>query len=98
MQYVGFKKRRGVKLSYDVQGLIYFTAKTYTRQPLKVQERIVRLCERAGGDNAEALFEFLTTHTPVQQILMRYHIGSQTTLDRAVRRYFELWEKENQNG
>jgi hypothetical protein len=81
-----------VKLPYDVQGLIYFTAKNYKRQPQEVQERILRLCERAGGDNAEALFVLLTTHRSVQQILMQYHIGSQTTLDRAVRRYYELWE------
>ena len=91
-----FKKRRGVRLPYDMQGLIYFTCKTYRSQPQEVQEKILRLCQRAGGQNAEALFVFLTTHTPMQEILDRYHIGCHKTVYLASRRFFEMWGEERQ--
>ena len=89
---MGFKKRRGVRRSYDEQGLIYFTCKCYRLQPECVQKKILALCERAGGENAEALFVFLTTHVSRERILEEYHIGSETTLYRAVKRFFEGWE------
>ncbi len=89
---MGFKKRRGVRRTYDEQGLIYFTCKTYRQQPREMQEKIRELCERAGGENAEALFVFLTTHVSRERILEEYHIGSETTLYRAIKRFFEGWE------
>ena len=89
---MGFKKRRGVRRPYDEQGLIYFTCKTYRLQPAEIQEKIRVLCERAGGENAEALFVFLTTHMSWQRILEEYHIGSETTLYRAAKRFYEGWE------
>jgi hypothetical protein len=77
-----------------VQAWIYYTAKSYKWQPKQVQDRICRLCEQAGGANAEALFVYLTTHASRQEVLERYFIASKTTLDRAVRRYMELWMQE----
>ncbi len=86
----GFRRLRSVHKSYNEQGLIYFTCQTYRRQPERVRRRIDRLCESAGGEYAPALKEFLTTGADWRYVCMAHNV-SDRTLERARRRFYELW-------
>lgn len=55
-----FRKLRGVRLPYNVQGLIYFTCATYRQQDQKTKAKIRELCNSVGGEYAGALFDVLT--------------------------------------
>lgn len=85
-----FKRLRGVSKSYDEQGAIFFACRNYSRQPKRIQEKIRRLCERAGGEYSDALFHFLTTDISWQRTCMDYYI-SEATLCRIRRRFYESW-------
>lgn len=84
----------GGSLSKERQREIYSTCKNFADQPQKMQEKILRLCRMAGGYNADALFEMLTTDQKLERILQKYYIASTTTLYRARNKLFELWAKE----
>lgn len=77
---------------------IYLICKNFADQPQKIQEKILRLCRLAGGYNADALFEMLTTDQKLERILQKYYIASTTTLYRARNKLFELWAKEENRG
>lgn len=85
-----FKWLRSVGKSYDEQALIYYTCATFNRQRAAVRKRIVRLCDRAAGEYAPALLEFLTTTADFRYICVKYAIGD-STLDRARKQFYELW-------
>lgn len=87
---MGFRYRPGLGLSYQRQGLIYFTSRTYAEQPKRAQEKIQRLCRKCGGAYWAALFEFVTTDAGAVSISRRHHV-SETTLYRAVREYYRQW-------
>ena len=55
-----FKKRRGIKLPYNRQGLIHFICMNYADMPEKIKRKIDSLCEEVGKEDSEALFEVLT--------------------------------------
>ena len=75
-------------LPYTRQGLVWFTAQCCRDMPADVQELIRGACQRAGGCNAGALFEYVTTDRPMHAILREYHIASETTLYRAIGRWY----------
>ena len=77
---------------------IYLTCKHFADQPTKMQEKILHLCRMAGGYNADALFEMMTTDQKLERILQKYYIASATTLYRARNKLFELWAKEENRG
>lgn len=82
-----FRIKRSVPVSYDVQGYIYFTSRLYRSLPAADRKRIRRLCKNAGGEYAAALLEFVTTDAGAVAVCQKYYI-SQSTLERAVRRYY----------
>ena len=86
-----FRKYKGIRLSYEKQGLIYFTCRTYREQPAKVQEKILTLCEKASRENPYALFVLLTTDQSTTAIAMKFNISSENTLYAARRRFYEMW-------
>ena len=86
-----FKYLRSVRKSYDEQGYIYYTCKTYGRQPPWIKAKIDRLCESAGGEYAPALKEFLTTDADWIWVC-RVHSISSATLERIRRRFYESWK------
>ena len=55
------------------------------------QEAIWRLCRAAGGEHAEALFEFVTTQDTATAICQRHFIASRTSLYRVVKKFYESW-------
>ncbi len=88
---MSFRKRRGVRLSYNRQGLVHFTCLDYRNQPTEVRRKIRELCRSAGGEYSEALFEALTTDRSAVQICQRHYIASPTTLYEMRRKFYERW-------
>lgn len=82
-----FRYRKSVPLSYDRQGYIYFCSRIYKMLPRRKQERIRMLCRDAGGQYHEALLDFVTGKLTAPEVCVKHFI-SQSTLDRAVRKYY----------
>lgn len=82
-----FRFKRGIPISYDAQGYIYFLSRRYRRLPLAKRRKIDELCGQAGGEYASALKEFVTTDRGAEEICGKYFI-SQSTLERLVKRYY----------
>ena len=88
-----FRYKRSVAVSYDRQGLIYFLSKLYAELPGRKQEQILNLCLECGGEYYQALFEFVTTDAGATNVCMHHHL-SRSTLERAVRKYYEQFPRE----
>ncbi len=82
-----FRFKKGVPLSYEEQGYIYFTSRRYKRLPEDAQRRILNLCMEAGGAHYQALFAFVTTDIGAAAVCAR-HFLSESTLERIVRKYY----------
>ena len=81
------------EVSYDDQGFIYFYSRQYRRLPQKEKRRIEGLCMDAGGEYYQALLEFVTTNQGAAMVCTKHYI-SESTLERAVRRYYLAFEKQ----
>ena len=88
-----FRFKKAIPVDYDTQGYIYFLSKRYTSLPLAVRRRIEDICRKAGGEHHRALLEFVTTDAGAVSVCTRYYL-SQSTLERAVRRYYMEFEKQ----
>ena len=99
VQWIGKRKLHGrvrvafIEESYERQGYIYFTSLLYWELPKRTQEKILNLCIAAGKENYQALFEFVTTDAGAQAVCLRHHL-SPSTLERAVRRYYEAFPRK----
>ena len=60
--------------------------------PENRKRKLRELCSQAGGEYAAAVMEFVTTDHGAVEVSLRHHI-SRETLDRAVRRYYEMFPK-----
>lgn len=85
-----FRYKRGIPVGYDLQGYIYFTSKLYRELPAEEQRRIEGICMEAGGEYYQALLEFVTGDAGATAVCAK-HFLSQSTLERAVRRYYVLF-------
>ena len=86
-----FKKRRGIKLSYNKQGLIYFTCMNYNDMPKHIQDKILRLCEEVGKEHSETLFAVVTdSNKSIRSLALENHI-SETQLYYYRRKFYEVW-------
>ena len=86
-----FKKRRGIKLSYNKQGLIYFTCMNYKDMPDYIKEKIIDLCEDVGKEYSEVLFKVVTdSNRSIRSLSMEYHI-SEMSLYRYRKKFYEAW-------
>lgn len=88
-----FRFKKSVPVSYDRQGYIYFASRLYKELPQKAQQAILNLCLECGGEYYQALFEFVTTDAGATNVCMQHHL-SRSTLERAVRKYYERFPKE----
>jgi hypothetical protein len=71
-----FKKRQGIKLHYNEQGLIYFICLNYSVMPFHIQTLIHEVCREVSGEYADALFTMLTDDTKnVHAVARRYYIS-----------------------
>lgn len=55
-----FKQKRGIRLSYIQQGIVYFTCLNYKNEPADVRSGIIKLCREVAGEDYRALFDILT--------------------------------------
>lgn len=88
-----FRYKKSVPVSYDWQGYIYFASRLYDDLPPRAQREIVNLCLECGGEYCQALFQFVTTDAGAERVCMQHHL-SRSTLERAVRRYYERFPRE----
>lgn len=88
-----FRFKKAIPVDYDTQGYIYFRSKRYRSLPAAEKRKIETLCRTAGGEHFQALLEFVTTDTGAVTVCNRYFM-SQSTLERAVRRYYIEFEKQ----
>lgn len=89
-----FKKRRGIKLSYDEQGLIHFVCVNYRKLPDIVLRKITRLCDEVGNEHAEVLFEVVTnSKKTIRELAIENHI-SERSLYRYRKKFYEEWEEK----
>ena len=88
-----FRYKRGIDLSYERQGYVYFSSRSYAELPAKSQAAIRAMCEEHGGAHSTALFEFVTTDATATALMMKHYI-SKATLYRAVKRYYEGFPKK----
>lgn len=87
-----FKRKRGIRLPYNQQGLIYFTCVNIHKQPKSVQNKIKRLCREVAGRDSEALYELLTNDRKnVMAISMEYYV-SEKRLYRYRKEFYEIWD------
>ena len=87
-----FRLKQSIPVDYNLQGYIYFNSKLYAMLSKEMQQRILVLCTKAGGEYYQALFEFVTTDAGATAVC-RKHFISQSTLERIVRRYYILFAK-----
>ena len=86
-----FKKRRGIKLPYNKQGLIYFSCVNHNDMPDDVKQKIINLCNDVGKEHAEVLFEVVTnSNKSIRALAMDYHI-SESQLYYYRRKFYEAW-------
>lgn len=87
-----FRKLRGLRLPYNVQGYIYFTCANYRQQSKEIKNKIRALCEQTGGQYSDALFDVLTKagQYSVERIAMEHYVSPET-LYRLRRKFYEAW-------
>ncbi|MCK9477985.1 MAG: hypothetical protein M0R40_00600 [Firmicutes bacterium] len=85
-----FRKKRGINLSHDQQGFIYFTCLTYREQTDEVQRKILNLCTDVAGEYYQALFDVLTTHKSIVEISLNHSV-SESNLYRFRKKFYESW-------
>ncbi|MBP3413310.1 MAG: hypothetical protein J6K89_08620 [Oscillospiraceae bacterium] len=88
-----FKKIRGVRLSYEQQGLIFFALANYKTQPLAQRRRIDNLIrEVCRGDPAYegALRAWLLDGRPFEVVSAESFVNA-ATLGRLRKKLYESW-------
>lgn len=83
-----FRYKKSVPVSYERQEYIYFASRLYRELTEEQQRKLLNLCLQCGGEYYQALFEFVTTDAGATTVCMK-HFLSRSTLERAVRRYYE---------
>lgn len=86
-----FKKRRGIHIPYNKQGLIYFTCMTVKEQPPEIQQKILNLCMSVGEEDWQALYELVTDSTQsVTALALKYFINEKR-LYKLRKEFYESW-------
>ena len=86
-----FKKRRGIHIPYNRQGLIYFVCVNVRDMPEDIQQKILNLCLEVGGEDYKALYEVVTNDSKsILSISLEYFI-SEKKLYRMRKEFYEKW-------
>lgn len=80
---------------YETQGLIFFLAASYDRLPKTMRQIVEASCRTAAGrsQNEQALLEYVTKGKTKTEIMLKYYIASETTIDRMVRCFYAEMER-----
>ena len=84
-----FKKRRGIHVPYNKQGLIYFTCMNIKDMPEDIQERIMSLCRQITEEHYCALYELLTNDSLNIHAIAMKHFVSETQLYLFRKKFYE---------
>lgn len=85
-----FRKKRGIRLNYNKQGLIHFTCLDWKSQPKEIQDKIFDLCQDIGREDAQALEEIVTTEKSIVEISLKYHLNEKY-LYKMRKLFYERW-------
>ena len=86
-----FKKRRGIHIPYNKQGLIYFTCMNIKDMPEEVQQKVLNLCMEVGKDDYQALYEVVTNdRKSVLSVSLEHHM-SEKKLYQLRKDFYEKW-------
>jgi len=86
-----FRKRRGIHLPYNKQGLIYFTCMNVRDMPEQIQQKILNLCIEVGKEDYKALYEVMTNdNKSVLSISLEYYINEKR-LYKLRKEFYEKW-------
>lgn len=86
-----FKKRRGIHMPYNKQGLIYFVCMNYKDMPEDIQKKILNLCMEIGQEDYRALFDVVTNdNKSIVSISLEYFI-SERRLYEMRKKFYESW-------
>lgn len=88
-----FKKIRGLKLTYEQQGLIFFALANYKHQPTAQKKRIDELiCEVCKGDPAYigAMRAWLLEGRPFEAVSREWFVNA-PTLGKLRKKLYEKW-------
>ena len=87
-----FRKRKGIHIPYNKQGLIYFTCMNFKDMPQETKSLISELCDKIGKEDSRALYEVLTNdRKSVLSVSLEYHI-TEKKLYRMRKEFYEAWE------
>lgn len=86
-----FKRKRGIKLPYNKQGLIYFTCMNIKNQPARVQEKIKHMCDEIGQEYSSALFELLTNDKKSLERIAEENFLTEKNLSQMRKKFYETW-------
>ena len=87
---MGFRFRPHLGLSYERQGMIYFTGRNYDRLSNRGKVKIERLCHDCGGEHWRALFELVTTDRGIVAVSKECFV-SERALYRALCMYYRAF-------
>ena len=86
-----FKKRRGIKIPYNEQGLIHFTCMNIKKLSDEEQQRIKAICDEVAGEYSQALFVMLTDDTKnVHTVAIQYYLST-SQLYRFRKKFYERY-------
>lgn len=80
-----FRFKRGVKVSYNLQGYIFFLSQRYKKASREERALIRQCC--AQTDYPDAVFDFVTGSKGATWVCGKHFI-SESTLERAVKIYY----------
>lgn len=85
---MAFRYKKGIRVPYRRQGLIYFLCRNVDRLPPEKRKKLKRLCNEAAGEYSAALWAYLTTEKTAVAVCMEFYL-SQETLFRVQKRFYE---------
>lgn len=86
-----FRKRRGIHIPYNKQGLIYFTCVNVKDMPEDIQQKILNLCIEVGKEDYKALYEVVTNDKKsILSISLEYFLNEKK-LYRLRKEFYEKW-------
>ena len=86
-----FKKRRGINIPYNKQGLIYFNCMNFNDMPEHIQNKIKKLCDEVGKEYSEVVFQVVTnSNETIRSLAIKYHT-SEMSLYRLRKKFYESW-------
>lgn len=87
-----FKKRRGIRLPYNKQGLIYFTCMNIKDMPENIQQKVLNLCVEVGQQDYRALYELLTNDNKSVLSISHEYFLNEKLLYKMRKEFYEKWE------